>query len=165
MDITEWAWCHRSEYSQSGRAPFRPRTRRFEPRRQGVRGRVAVRSICWRGSQASVCCTPMASPVPTGGAAAASVARIYAPGFLPRLQDAQVRWCVQQRLARSAGDSPAKVKARSPVAWMAGRRETNDLKPIDRVIVKDDCESPGRSASERIGGPENERPRRPSPQP
>ena len=46
------------------------------------------------------------------------------------------RLCVQRRLARSAGDSPAKAKARSLVAWMAGRRETNDLKPIDRVIVR-----------------------------
>jgi len=47
-----------------------------------------------------------------------------------------VRLRVQRRLARSAGDSPAKAKARSLVAWMAGRRETNDLKPIDRVIVR-----------------------------
>src|SRR5208283_4050878 len=47
-----------------------------------------------------------------------------------------VRLCVQRRLARSAGDSPAKVRARSLVAWMAGRRETHDLKPIDRVIVR-----------------------------
>ena len=76
----------------------------------------------------------------------------------------QLSLCVQRRLTRSAGDSPAKVKARSLVAWMAGRRETNDLKPIDKGHRKDDCESPGRSASERIGGPESEKPRRPSPQ-
>ena len=44
--------------------------------------------------------------------------------------------CVQRRLARSAGDSPAKAEARSLVARMAGRRETNDLKPIDKVIVR-----------------------------
>src|SRR6266446_9836585 len=75
-------------------------------------------------------------------------------------REVHVRLCVQRRLARSAGDSPAKARARSLVAWMAGRRETNDLKPIDRVIVKDDRESPGRSASERTGGPENEKPRR-----
>ena len=47
-----------------------------------------------------------------------------------------VRLCVQQRLTRSAGESPAKVKARSLVARMAGRRETNDLKPIDNVIIR-----------------------------
>jgi hypothetical protein len=38
---------------------------------------------------------------------------------------------------------------------MAGRRETNDLKPIDKSHRKDDSESPGRSVSERIGGLEN----------
>ena len=32
--------------------------------------------------------------------------------------------CVQKRLMCSAGVSPAGVRARSPVAWMAGRRET-----------------------------------------
>jgi hypothetical protein len=46
------------------------------------------------------------------------------------------RMCVQRRLARSVGDSPAKAEARSLVARMAGRRETNDLKPIDSAIVR-----------------------------
>ena len=45
-----------------------------------------------------------------------------------------VRLCVQRRRMRSAGVSPAKVRARNPVAWMAGRRETESLKPIDHVI-------------------------------
>ena len=40
------------------------------------------------------------------------------------------------RLARSAGDSPAEARARSLVAWMAGRRETDDLKPIDKAIFR-----------------------------
>ena len=44
--------------------------------------------------------------------------------------------CVQQRLVRSAGVSPAKVRASSLVAKMAGRRETEDLKPIDNLIVR-----------------------------
>ncbi len=44
------------------------------------------------------------------------------------------RLCVQRRLACSVGDSPTGVRARSPVAWMAGRRETDDLKPIDKAI-------------------------------
>jgi hypothetical protein len=35
----------------------------------------------------------------------------------------------------SVAASPAKVKARSLVAWMAGRRETEFLKPIDNVIL------------------------------
>ena len=32
--------------------------------------------------------------------------------------------CDQRRLAHRAGGSPAGARARSPVAWMAGRRET-----------------------------------------
>jgi hypothetical protein len=48
--------------------------------------------------------------------------------------DCHVRLCVQRRLACSAGDSPARVRIRSPVAWMAGRRETEYLKPIDKAI-------------------------------
>ena len=44
--------------------------------------------------------------------------------------------CVQLRLAYSAGVSPARVKVRSPVAWIAGRRETKVLKPIDKAIYR-----------------------------
>ena len=44
--------------------------------------------------------------------------------------------CVQQRLARSAGEQTRRGKSQSPVAWMAGRRETDDLKPIDTATVK-----------------------------
>jgi hypothetical protein len=43
--------------------------------------------------------------------------------------------CVQRRLARSAGVRPAGVAARSPVAWIAGRREIDDLKPIDKAVL------------------------------
>jgi hypothetical protein len=46
-----------------------------------------------------------------------------------------VRLCVQLRLVCSAGGSPARVRIRSPVAWMAGKRETKYLKPIDKVIL------------------------------
>ena len=35
----------------------------------------------------------------------------------------------------SAGGSPVRVKASSPVAWIAGRRETKFLKPIDKVTL------------------------------
>jgi hypothetical protein len=45
-----------------------------------------------------------------------------------------VRLCVQRRLACSAGDSPAGVRVRSPVAWIAGWRETKTLKPIDSTF-------------------------------
>jgi len=67
--------------------------------------------------------------------------------------------CVQQRLACSAGVSPAGAKVRSPVAWIAGRRETNDLKPIDKAILGMVSESPGRNESEPIGGPDKKKPR------
>ena len=40
-----------------------------------------------------------------------------------------------ERLACSAGDSPAGVRIRSPVAWIAGKRETEFLKPIDKVSL------------------------------
>ena len=61
-------------------------------------------------------------------------------------------WCVQQRLVCSAGDSPAGVIVRSPVAWVAGRRETEFLKPIDKVSLGEICESSGHNASERASG-------------
>jgi hypothetical protein len=40
-------------------------------------------------------------------------------------------WCVQREV------SLAKVKVRNLVAWIAGRREINFLKPIDKAIFKD----------------------------
>ncbi len=46
---------------------------------------------------------------------------------------------------------------------MAGRRETDDLKPIDMAIFGMVGEPPGRNASERTGGPESLGIRRPSP--
>jgi hypothetical protein len=46
----------------------------------------------------------------------------------------QARLCDQRRLACSTGNSPVGVKARSPVAKIAGWRETEILKPIDKVI-------------------------------
>ena len=80
-------------------------------------------------------------------------------------REVHVRLCVQLRLVCSAGVRLARVRIRSPVAWMAGRRETEYLKPIDKVSVRDVSESPGRNESERTGGPESDNPRRPSPQP
>jgi len=51
-------------------------------------------------------------------------------------RECHVRLCVQQRLACSAGDSPAGVRVRSPVAWIAGWRETKILKPIDKAFLR-----------------------------
>ena len=63
--------------------------------------------------------------------------------------------CVQQRLACSVGDKPTGVKVRSPVDRIAGGKETELLKPIDKAIVRMASESSGRNASEPIGGLEN----------
>jgi hypothetical protein len=71
-------------------------------------------------------------------------------------REAHVRMCVQRRLACSARVSLARVRARSSVAWMAGRRETEYLKPIDKAIHGMVSESPGRNESERRGGLESE---------
>ena len=46
-----------------------------------------------------------------------------------------LRLCVQQRLACSVGDKPTEAKVRSLVAWIAGRKETEFLKPIDGIIL------------------------------
>jgi hypothetical protein len=62
----------------------------------------------------------------------------------------------------SAGVSPAGARASSPVAWMAGRRETDVLEPIDKALGRRVSEFPGRNESERRGSPETEEPRRPS---
>ena len=50
-------------------------------------------------------------------------------------REVQVRLCVQQRLACSAGDKPAGATVRSPVVWIAGWRATKTLKPIDKVSL------------------------------
>ena len=51
------------------------------------------------------------------------------------LDEVFVRMCVQLRLACSAGISPAGVRVRGPVVWIAGWRETKTLKPIDKVSL------------------------------
>jgi len=48
--------------------------------------------------------------------------------------DAHEPLCVQQRLACSVGDRPTEAGDRSLVAWIAGRKETEFLKPIDDDI-------------------------------
>ena len=59
-------------------------------------------------------------------------------------REVHVRLCVQLRLVCSAGVSPVRVRIRSPVAWMAGMRETDYLKPIDKAILR---------GCERVTGP------------
>ena len=49
--------------------------------------------------------------------------------------DSHARLCVQRRLVCSVGDKPTEAKVRSLVAWIARRKETESLKPIDRIIL------------------------------
>jgi hypothetical protein len=44
---------------------------------------------------------------------------------------------VQEKLVCSVGDRPTRVIVRSPVAWIAERREIESLMPIDKAIFKD----------------------------
>jgi hypothetical protein len=48
-----------------------------------------------------------------------------------------VRLRVQEKLVCSVGDRPTKVIVRGLVAWIAERRETEFLIPIDKAIFKD----------------------------
>jgi hypothetical protein len=61
-----------------------------------------------------------------------------------------------------SGSQPRRGKSQSPVTWVAGWRETKTLKPTDEAIERMVRESPGRNGSERTGGPEILKPRRPS---
>ncbi len=60
--------------------------------------------------------------------------------------------CVQQRLVCSVGVSPTKARVRSLVAWVASVEETKRMKLTDKAIQGMVSESPGRNASEPIGG-------------
>ena len=53
----------------------------------------------------------------------------------PDVRNGPVRLCVQRRLACSVGDKPTEARVRSLVAWIAGRKETESLKPIDGIIL------------------------------
>ncbi len=61
-----------------------------------------------------------------------------------------------------SGRQSRRGKSQSPVTWVAGWRETETLKPTDQAIERMVSESPGRNESERIGGPEIPKIRRPS---
>ena len=43
--------------------------------------------------------------------------------------------CVQRKLTRSVGDRPTEARVRGLLAWIAGRKETEFLKPIDGIIL------------------------------
>jgi len=73
-------------------------------------------------------------------------------------REVHVRLCDQKRLARSVGDRPTEVKVRSLVAWIAGRREIEFPKPIDKAIFRMVSKSSGRNESERRCGLESDKP-------
>jgi hypothetical protein len=51
---------------------------------------------------------------------------------------------------------PTEVRVRSLVTWIARRKETESLKPIDKAILGMVSEPLGRNESERRGGLESE---------
>ncbi len=63
--------------------------------------------------------------------------------------------CVQKRQVCSAGVSPAMVKVRSHIAWMAGSEGNRYLEAHRQRHLKGDGELSGRSESKRIDGLEN----------
>src|SRR5260370_14288335 len=77
----------------------------------------------------------------------------------------QVRLGDQKREVWTVGDRPTEVKVRSLVAWIAGRREIEFPKPIDKAIFRMVSKSSGRNESERRCGLESEKPQELSLQP
>ena len=59
------------------------------------------------------------------------------PALKPYWGKPAVRKRDQEKQVCSVGDRPTKAKVRSLVAWIAGRRETEFPKPIDKAIFED----------------------------
>jgi hypothetical protein len=80
-------------------------------------------------------------------------------------REVHVRLCDQEMQVCKVGDRPTEVKVRSLVAWIAGRREIEFPKPIDKAIFRMVSKSSGRNESERRCGLESDKPQGPSLQP
>ena len=76
----------------------------------------------------------------------------------PDAANPHVRLCDQGMLVWTVGDRPTEVKVRSLVAWIAGRREIEFPKPIDKTIFRMVSKSSSRNESERRCGLESEKP-------
>jgi len=85
--------------------------------------------------------------------------RLHDGSYMSR--EVHVQLCVHRRLACSAGDKLAGARVSGPVAWIAGRRETEFLKPIDERSPRETCELSGCNENERGCGFESEKLRRP----
>ncbi len=73
-------------------------------------------------------------------------------------RESHARLCDQEMQVCTVGDRPTEVKVRSLVAWIAGRREIEFPKPIDKTIFRMVSKSSGRNESERRCGLESEKP-------
>jgi hypothetical protein len=60
------------------------------------------------------------------------------------------------------GDRPTEAKVRNLVAWIAEKRKTESLKPIDKAIYRMVSKPSGRNGSERRSSLEKPKPQRPS---
>ena len=95
----------------------------------------------------------------TGGALFLSGRRQPSLGGTSRMnREVHVRLCDQEMQVCTVGDRPTEVKVRSLVAWIAGRREIEFPKPIDKTIFRMVSKSSGRNESERRCGLESEAP-------
>jgi hypothetical protein len=59
------------------------------------------------------------------------------PALKPYWGKPAVRKCDQEKQVCSVGGRPTEAKVRSLVAWIAGRREIEFPKPIDKAIFQD----------------------------
>ncbi len=60
-------------------------------------------------------------------------------------RESHARLCDQEMQVCTVGDRPTEVKVRSLVAWIAGRREIEFPKPIDKAIFRMVSKSSGRT--------------------
>ena len=63
--------------------------------------------------------------------------QVMPKAYQPEAEKPHAGVCVQKRLTDSAGASPAGVIVRNPVTWMACRRETDYMEPIDKALLEE----------------------------
>jgi hypothetical protein len=82
------------------------------------------------------------------------------PALKPYWGKPAVRKCDQEKQVCSVGGRPTEAKVRSLVAWIAGRREIEFPKPIDKAIFRMVSKTSGRNESARRCGLEKRKPQR-----